>query len=86
MTPKQGNWLTHEMRKVNNKSTGETKIMQGKKIESFFDIFINWSIVDNPKMLAKCTKIFEGLNEVYRDSFSCFLGLYENDVSEDLEE
>ena len=59
LTPKTGNWLTHEMKKVNNKTTGEGKIMQGKKIDSFFDIFLNWSVQENPKELHKCVKIFQ---------------------------
>ena len=87
MTPKVGNWLTHEMRKVNNKSTGQNKITQGKKIDSFFDIFLNWTVEENPKELTKCSKIFEVLRDVVQDSFSHFLGLYEMDVmSEDLED
>jgi len=87
MTPKAGNWLTYEMRKVNNKSTGENKVMQGKKIDSFFDIFLNWSLVDNPKELVKCAKIFEDLRDVVQDSLSHFLGLYEEvEVSEDMED
>lgn len=84
MTAKAGNWLTHEMKKANNKSTGENKIMQGKKIESFFDIFLNWTVVDNPKELQKCVKIFQELQDVVEDSFSHFLGLYEIDASEDI--
>jgi hypothetical protein len=47
-TWKQGNWLTHESKKISNKSTGETKITQGKKIDSFFDIFLDWNSTDNP--------------------------------------
>jgi len=45
LTPKSGFWLTHECKKVTNKGTGETKQIQGKKIESFFDIFLNWNAV-----------------------------------------
>ena len=86
MTPKPGNWLTHEARKINNKSTGENKVVPGKKKDSFFDIFINWSGSENPKELAKCAKIFEDLREVVQDSYSFFLGLYDLDVSEDAEE
>lgn len=48
---KQGAWLTHASKKVNNKSTGEAKVIQGKKIESFFDIFLNWTETDNPTEL-----------------------------------
>jgi hypothetical protein len=28
---------------VNNKGTGETKNVLGKKIDSFFDIFLDWT-------------------------------------------
>ena len=79
LTPKVGKWLTHETRKVNNKSTGDNKMMQGKKINSFFDIFLNWNGLDNPKELGRCTNIFKELSEVVLDSYSFFLGLYEMD-------
>jgi len=49
LTWKTGNWLTHESKKVSNKATGESKMVQGKKIESFFDIFLNWTAADNPE-------------------------------------
>jgi hypothetical protein len=84
MTPKTGNWLTHEMKKVNNKKTGESKIIQGRKIGSFFDIFLNWSALDNPKELEKCVKIFQELQDVVDDSFAHFLGLYDIEDSEDV--
>jgi hypothetical protein len=86
LTPKAGNWLTHESRKVTNKATGETKMVQGKKVDSFFDIFLNWTLVDNSKELSKCTKIFQELNIVVRESFNFFLGLYEPEDSEEEEE
>ena len=60
--------------------------MQGKKKDSFFDIFLDWTVVNNPKQLMKCAKIFEELREVVQDSISFFLGLYEFDASEDAQD
>ena len=85
MTPKAGNWLTHECKKVTNKGNGQTKNVQGKKIDSFFDIFLNLTAVDHPKELAKCADIMQELVSVVRDSLSYFLGLFElNESEEDL--
>lgn len=44
VTWKAGSWLNYESKKVSNKSTGETKITKGKKVESFFDTFDNWQV------------------------------------------
>lgn len=43
ITWKDGKWLTHEKKKITNKKTGESKIDKGKKIKSFFDIFLDWN-------------------------------------------
>jgi hypothetical protein len=85
-TWKAGNWLTHESKKVNNKSTGESKVMKGKKIESFFDIFENWTVNDNPNELEKSYQILFELMAVIRDSLSYFLGLFEVENDSDEEE
>ncbi len=55
-------------------------------MDSFFDIFLNWSAVDNPLELQKCAEIIQELNVVVRDSLSYFLGLHEieNESDEDL--
>lgn len=76
---KSGHWLTHETKKANNKTTGLSKVIQGKKIESFFDIFINWTANENPQELEKCFTIVSELSNVIRDSLSYFLGLFEVD-------
>jgi hypothetical protein len=60
--------------------------MQGKKVDSFFDIFLNWTSVDNPKELNKCHQIFQELREVVESSFYYFLGLYEMEPSEEAED
>jgi hypothetical protein len=62
--------------------------VQGKKIDSFFDIFLNWNAVENQKELQKCAEIMQELVVVVRDSLSFFLGLYEmeNESDEDLED
>jgi hypothetical protein len=39
LTPKPGKSLIYETKNVTNKTNGQTKQVQGKKIESFFDIF-----------------------------------------------
>lgn len=41
---KEGKCLTHEVKKVTNKKTGESRIEKGKKIKSFFDIFVDWNV------------------------------------------
>lgn len=79
LTWNQGQWLTHESKKVNNKATGESKVIQGKKIDSFFDIFLNWTATENPNELNKVHVIFGELLTVIRDSLSYFLGLFEMD-------
>lgn len=61
-------------------------MVQGKKIDSFFDVFLNWTLVDNPKELEKCNNIFQELVLVVRESFSFFLGLYEPEDSDEEEE
>lgn len=43
ITWKDGKWLTNEKKKITNKKTGESKIDKGKKIKSFFDIFLDWN-------------------------------------------
>ncbi len=87
VTWKNGNWLTHESRKVSNKGTGESKQTKGKKIDSFFDIFLNWTSNDNPTELSKCHEILYDLMAVIRDSLSYFLGLFDmEDESEEEEE
>ena len=53
--------------------------MKGKKIESFFDIFENWTCNDNPNELTKCYEILFDLMGVIRDSLSYFLGLFDVD-------
>lgn len=52
ITWKEGQCLTHTVKKVTNKKTGEKTTMEGKKIKSFFDIFLN---VDskNQSLLAR---------------------------------
>lgn len=77
VTWKSGNWLTHESKKINNKATGESKVTKGKKIESFFDIFLDWNANENADELAKCSQIVYDLIAVIRDSLSYFLGLFE---------
>lgn len=51
--------------------------MKGKKIDSFFDIFLNWNINDNPDEMEKCFNIFHDLKIIIRDSLNYFLGVYE---------
>lgn len=85
-TWKAGNWLTHESKKASNKTTGLTKTVQGKKIASFFDVFMNWNVTDNPDEFDKCHQIMEELMAVIKDSLNFFLGLFEVDNSEDDEE
>jgi hypothetical protein len=85
-TWKSGNWLTHESKKANNKTTGLTKTMQGKKIDSFFDVFLNWNVTDNPDEFDKSHQIMEELMVVIKDSLNFFLGLFEMDGSEEGEE
>jgi hypothetical protein len=83
LTWKQGNWLTYESKKVNNKTTGESKVVQGKKIESFFDIFFNWTAAENSNEIQKSHAILSELLVVIRDSLSYFLGLFDyEDVSD----
>jgi hypothetical protein len=76
---KAGNWLTHESKKVNNKATGESKVLKGKKVDSFFDIFLNWTAAENAKELEKCSQILNELMVVIRDSLGYFLGLFDVD-------
>lgn len=83
---KAGNWLTHESKKVNNKATGESKVMKGKKVDSFFDIFENWTVNENPNELDKCYQILFDLMAVIRDSLSYFLGLFDVENEGDSEE
>ncbi len=82
-TWKSGNWLTHESKKAINKTTGLTKTTQGKKIASFFDVFLNWNVSENPDEFDKCHQIMEHLMVVIKDSLNFFLGLFDVDNSDD---
>ena len=53
--------------------------MKGKKVDSFFDIFENWTVNEHPNELDKCYQILFDLMAVIRDSLSYFLGLFEVD-------
>ena len=80
LTWKEGKWLTHETKRVKNKSTGEISVIRAKKIESFFDLFENWSYADNPVETLRCEEIMKSLIEVVQYSLHYFLGLYEEEL------
>lgn len=61
-------------------------MLQGKKIESFFDVFLNWNVNENPDEFDKCHQIIEELVTVIKDSLGFFLGLFEMAGSEDEDE
>jgi hypothetical protein len=81
--------LTHERKKITNKKTGESKIDKGKKIKSFFDIFLDWT-ADKPADLDRVGDIIlELANLIVMDSLDYFLDLIneeERSVDEDDEE
>lgn len=78
--------LTHLSKKVTNKSTGETKIVQGKKIESFFDIFTDLT-ADEAETLSRASNIMSELGTlIVKDSLEYFLGLIDIDESDDSED
>ncbi len=75
ITWKDGKWLTHEKKKITNKKTGESKIDKGKKINSFFDIFLDWN-AENPNELQKVSNIIVELASfITMDSLDYFLDL-----------
>ena len=67
------------MKKVTNKKTGEKTTIEGKKIKSFFDIFLNCD-QKNPVML---NRVAENMSEISTllilDSVDYFLGVINAD-------
>lgn len=49
--------------------------MKGTKVESFFDIFVDWNYSENPKIMSKCEYIMGTLAEMVHNSYRHFLGL-----------
>ncbi len=86
ITWKENKCLTHEKKKITNKATGENKFVQGKKIQSFFDIFLDWN-VQTPEELERAAFILGELgNLIVKDSISYFLGLINADDLSDEED
>ena len=79
ITWREGQCLTHTLKKVTNKKTGEKSTIQGEKIASFFDIFLDY---DKQKM-GELTQSAEMLSEISAmvtvDSIDYFLGSINED-------
>lgn len=66
--------------------SGEEKLVQGKKISSFFDIFLDWNI-ENKIELQNVSEIMIELSQlIIKDSLSYFLGLIEPEFGEEEED
>lgn len=75
ITWKPNAFVVYEKKKVSNKASGEVKFIQGKKINSFFDVFLDWN-VEKPNDLLRVGGIINELgNLIIKDSLSYFLGL-----------
>ena len=79
LTWKEGKWLTHEKKKITNKKTGESKIDKGKKIKSFFDIFLDWNAENQAELQRTGNFMAELANMIVMDSLDYFLGLINSD-------
>lgn len=89
ITWKEGKWLTHERKKITNKKTGESKLDKGKKIKSFFDIFLDWNAESPDELDRVGDNILELANLIVMDSLDYFLDLIneeERSVDEEDEE
>lgn len=90
MTWREGQCLTHEIKKATNKKTGQKSTIQGSKIQSFFDIFLDWDR-QNVEELSRASGMISELSEmVLLDSIDYFLGVInadeESDDDDDLDE
>lgn len=76
---KDGQCLTHSIKKVSNKKTGEKSTKIEKKLKSFFDIFLNWD-QKNMEELVRVSGLMEEIaNFVTMDSIDYFLGVINAD-------
>ena len=60
--------------------------MKGKKTDSFFNLFENWTHADQPKETLVCETIMKELIMVAQDSLNYFLGVYEEEVDSEEDE
>lgn len=86
-TWKEGKCLTHSIKKVTNKKTGEKTTMEGKKIKSFFDIFLNFDNKNQEMLKRVADNMSEISSLLILDSVDYFLGVINADEqSEDEDE
>jgi uncharacterized protein YaaR (DUF327 family) len=67
------------VKNATNKKTGEKTRMQGEKIKSFFDIFINWDQKNQEELAEVAENMQEIADMLILDSVDYFLGVIDAD-------
>lgn len=78
--------MTHQLKKVTNKKTGQKTTTLGEKTPSFFDIFLDFDEKDYDNLARVSNMMNEIASLVLLDSIDYFLGLINADEESDEED